>query len=162
AAMGRITTGTGLVSGINSKDIIDQLMKLEARPKDLLQTRVDSANQQKLAFTDLQARLASVKAFGTTMKKPQAITADSTTSTDGRGTPADIDTTAAATLGDALRRINTSLDISFKATDDGDKIALASRSAGPTPASFAVTDLADGHAAEDLGLAGVTAAAGVI
>src|SRR3954467_6562718 len=80
--MGRITTGTGLVSGINSKDIIDQLMKLESRPKDLLQTRVDSANQQKIAFTDLQARLASVKLFGTSMKKPQAFTAASTTSSD--------------------------------------------------------------------------------
>jgi flagellar capping protein FliD len=51
--MGRISTGIGLVSGINSKDIIDQLMSLESRPKDLLQTRVDSTNQQRLAYTDL-------------------------------------------------------------------------------------------------------------
>jgi flagellar capping protein FliD len=42
--MGRITTGVGLVSGINSKDIIDQLMALEAKPKDTLQTRIDQTN----------------------------------------------------------------------------------------------------------------------
>src|SRR3954463_5439687 len=80
--MGRITTGTGLLSGINSKDIIDQLMKIEEQPKDLLQTRVDSANQQKLAFTDLLTRLSSVKVFGQTIRKPQAFGAASTTSSD--------------------------------------------------------------------------------
>ena len=51
--MGRISTGIGLVSGINSKDIIDQLMALESRPKNTLQTRIDSITQQKLAYTDL-------------------------------------------------------------------------------------------------------------
>ena len=45
--MGRISTGVGLVSGINSKDIIDQLIALESRPKDLLQARLDGVNQQK-------------------------------------------------------------------------------------------------------------------
>src|SRR3954451_20986322 len=80
--MGRITTGTGLVSGINSKDIIDQLMKIEEQPKDLLQTRVDSANQQRLAYTDLLTRLSSVKVFGQTVGKPQAFGAAATTSSD--------------------------------------------------------------------------------
>ncbi|HEY7116955.1 MAG TPA: flagellar cap protein FliD N-terminal domain-containing protein, partial [Tepidisphaeraceae bacterium] len=69
--MGRISTGIGLVSGINSKDIIDQLMAIEQRPKDLLQTRVDSTNQQKLAFTDLITRLSSIKVFGQSIEKPQ-------------------------------------------------------------------------------------------
>src|SRR5690348_11679436 len=80
--MGRISTGVGLVSGINSKDIIDQLMALEAKPKDLLQTRVDSTNQQKLAYTSLQAKLSSVRIFAQSIKKPQTFSAATTTSSD--------------------------------------------------------------------------------
>src|SRR6266404_5572393 len=80
--MGRISTGVGLVSGINSKDIIDQLIKLESRPKDLLQTRIDSANQQRVAYTDLQARLSSIRIFGQTIQKTQTFAAATATSSD--------------------------------------------------------------------------------
>jgi flagellar hook-associated protein 2 len=239
--MGKITTGIGLVSGINSKDIIDQLMKIEQQPKDLLQTRVDSANQQKLAYTDLLTRLSSVKVFGQTVGKPQAFSAANTTSsdenvltapasagaavgsfqfqvarlvttqqavsagfvnpnttvgagtitieqgggevsnqtllsdlnggngirrgvfriTDGGGHSAVIDTTAAVSLNDVLKKINTSLDVSVKATVDGDHLKLTDTS-GQSTATFNVVDLADGHAAEDLGLTAAPASGGVI
>ena len=66
--MGRITASTGLISGINHKDVIDQLMQIESQPKDLLNKRIDSVNQQKLAYADLTTRLASIKLFGTQMK----------------------------------------------------------------------------------------------
>jgi flagellar hook-associated protein 2 len=80
--MGRISTGVGLVSGINSKDIIDQLMALESKPKDILQTRIDSVNQQKLAYTDLMTRLTSLKLNGTNLKKPSFFQNATTTSSD--------------------------------------------------------------------------------
>lgn len=80
--MGRITTGIGLVSGINSKDIIDQLMQLESRPKTILQTRIDSANQKKLAYTDLITRLASMKLTGQALKKPSTFAASTAASSD--------------------------------------------------------------------------------
>jgi flagellar hook-associated protein 2 len=239
--MGRITTGTGLVSGINSRDIIDQLMKIEQQPKDILQTRVDSANKQRLAYTDLLTRLSSVKVFGQTIQKPQAFGAASTSSsddgvmtatasagaaigsfqfqvarlvttqqsvsagfvnpntkvgagtitieqgggevssqtllsdlnggagirrgvfriTDGGGHSAVIDTTAAVSLNDVIKKINTSLDVSVRATIDGDRLKLTDTS-GQSTANFSVVDLADGHAAEDLGLTATPAAAGVI
>src|SRR5688572_15329668 len=78
--MGRISSGIGLVSNINYKDIIDQLMTLESRPKDKLQTRIDDATKRKLAYTDLSTRLAGLKLTATTLKKPstfQAATAAS-------------------------------------------------------------------------------------
>jgi len=239
--MGRITTGVGLVSGINSKDIIDQLMALEAKPKDLLQTRVDSANQQRLAYTDIQARLSSLRVFGQSVQKTQTFAAATTSSsdenvltgtaaagaaigsfqfqvarlvttqqavtqgftgtdakvgagtitieqgggevssqtlisqlnggqgirrgifriTDGGGNSAVIDTTAAVTLDDVVKKINTSLDISVRASIDGDHLKLTDNS-GQTTSAFNVVDLADGHAAEDLGIGGVAAASGVI
>jgi flagellar hook-associated protein 2 len=239
--MGRISTGIGLVSGINSKDIIDQLIKIESRPVDLLQTRVDSTNQQKLAFTDLLTRLTSVRVFGQSVQKPQTFAAATTTSsdenvltgtaangaaigsytfqvarlvttqqsvsqgysdtnakvgagtitieqgggevnsqtllselrggqgvrrgvfriTDGGGHSAVIDISGSVSLDDVVKKINTSLDISVRATISGDGLKLTDTS-GLNTTPFAVTDLADGHAAEDLGLAGVAAAAGVI
>src|SRR5687768_1971949 len=239
--MGRISTGVGLVSGINSRDIIDQLIQLESRPKNLLQARIDSTNQEKLAFTELMTRLSTIKIFGTTMKKPQTFAAATTTSSDenvltataangaaigsfqfqvarlvttqqavsagfvdvtsakvgagtvtvavgggevssqtmladlrggagirrgmfriadGSGKAAVIDVRGAVTLDDVVKRINTSLDVTVRASIDGDRIKLTYLSGGG--GAMSVMDLADGHAAEDLGLAGMAPVAGVI
>src|SRR5439155_11736344 len=80
--MGRISSGIGLVSNINYKDIIDQLMAIESRPKDLLKTRIDSANQQKLAYTDLSARLTSLNLSALAFKKPATFSAATATSSN--------------------------------------------------------------------------------
>ena len=68
--MGRITTGVGLVSGINSGQIIDQLIQLEELPKTNIQKRIDAATTRKDAFTDLASRLGTLKASGTSLRKP--------------------------------------------------------------------------------------------
>src|SRR5437588_11752296 len=80
--MGRISSGVGLISGINSKDIIDQLMTLESQPKVVLQTRIDGINQQKLAYADLSTRLTSLKINSTTLKKDATFQAATATSSD--------------------------------------------------------------------------------
>ncbi|HEV8606506.1 MAG TPA: flagellar filament capping protein FliD [Tepidisphaeraceae bacterium] len=67
--MAGITSGVGLASGFPTKDIIDQLMSLEARPKVLLKNRMDLANAQRLAYTDLAARLTSIRLSATAFKK---------------------------------------------------------------------------------------------
>jgi flagellar hook-associated protein 2 len=241
--MGRITTDIGLVSGINKRDIIDQLMQLEARPKTLLQDRIESTNERKLAYVDLSTRLTTLKLTGTRLKKPSTFEAaaagssnedvltatagvgaaigsfqfqvarlvtsqqlvskgfsDSATArigagtltieqgggelssqttlaqlnggagvrrgmfriTDRAGNTAVIDTTAAVSLDDVIKKINTSIDISVRAAVDGDRIVLTDMT-GKTAETLSVVDLADGHAAEDLGLlADANGAAGVI
>lgn len=80
--MGRISTGIGLASGINSKDIIDQLMALEARPKDLLQSRIDVVAKQKTAYTTLQTKFASIKLNAQALQKPSTFTNATTASSD--------------------------------------------------------------------------------
>jgi flagellar hook-associated protein 2 len=80
--MGRITSGIGLVSGIDSRNIIDQLMSLEAQPKTRLEGKIDETNKVKLAYTDLSTRLASLKLTGTSLKKSTTFQAASTTSGD--------------------------------------------------------------------------------
>ncbi|MDQ3441750.1 MAG: flagellar filament capping protein FliD [Planctomycetota bacterium] len=80
--MGRITSSVGLVSGINSADIIDQLMKLEERPKTLLQDRIETANEQKLAFTDISTRLTSLRITSSTFKRASTFEGAATSSSN--------------------------------------------------------------------------------
>ena len=80
--MGRITSGIGLASGINSQSIIDQLMTIEQRPKVNLHNRMELQNRKKSAYTDLQLKLTSLRLFGTSIKKPQTFRAASVNSSD--------------------------------------------------------------------------------
>ena len=45
--MGRITSSVGLISGLPTTDIINQLMAIQARPRDLLQSRTQTLQQQQ-------------------------------------------------------------------------------------------------------------------
>ncbi len=232
--MASITTATGLISGIDSKSIIDQLISLESQSKTLLQRRVDSTTSKKVAFTDLMTRLSSLKLVGTTLKKDSSFQAANTQSgdenvltasasngaaigsyqfqvarlvttqqsvsngfadfdktsvgagtitleqgggelvsqtalselnggkgiargqfriTDRSGATTVIDTTAAVTVDDVLKKINTSLDVSVKATINNDRIVLTDLT-GKTTSKLIVQDLGAGTSAADLGLAG--------
>src|SRR5688572_27777864 len=230
--MGRISSDIGLVSGINKRDIIDQLMALESRPKTILQDRIEATNERKLAYVDLSTRLTTLKLTGTRLKKPSTFEAATATSsnedvltatagvgaavgsfqfqvarlvtsqqlvskgftdpdkatvgagtimieqgggelssqtalaqlnggagvrrgmfriTDRAGNSAVIDTTAAVSLDDVIKKINTSIDISVRASVNGDRVLLTDFS-GKTASALSVVDLAEGHSAEDLGL----------
>jgi flagellar hook-associated protein 2 len=234
--MGRISTGVGLVSGINSKDIIDQLMALESRPKDLLQSRIDAASKQKTAYTTLQTKFASIKLNAQALQKPSTFNNALATSgdenvltataasgaaigsfqfqvarlvssqqiisngmadydksavgagtitiemgggelrnnqplaqlrggegirrgnfriTDRSGNSAVIDISSAVTLDDVVKKINTALDLSIKATVGREGVVIQDSSGGT--GNFTIEDLSGGHAAADLGIAGSVA-----
>jgi flagellar hook-associated protein 2 len=55
-----ITTGVGLVSGLDYKTIIEQLMKVEARPRDRLLTRISTLDAQKAAYLEISARITAL------------------------------------------------------------------------------------------------------
>lgn len=59
--MGQITSGVGLVSGLNIASIIDQLISIEARPRTLLQSRNEVLRSQQVAFQDVNARLLALQ-----------------------------------------------------------------------------------------------------
>ena len=234
--MGRISSGVGLVSGINSKEIIDQLMSLEARPKTLIEKRIESVNQQKLAYTEMSTKLAAMKLSGQSLKKisffqnatatssdedvmtatassgaavgafsfqvARLVTTQQSVSrgfvdfdtekvgagtltlemgggelsqtnllshlnggagvrrgqfkiTDRSGATAIIDTSAAVSIDDVIKKINTNLGVSVKASISGDKLALEDLT-GKTLNDLKVEDLGEGHAAADLGIVGVS------
>jgi flagellar hook-associated protein 2 len=68
--MGSISSGIGLVSGIDSSSIIEQLMQLERRPIRTLQGRIAQNATTQLAFTELSTRLNSLKSTGSELRKP--------------------------------------------------------------------------------------------
>lgn len=59
--MGQITSGVGLISGINTAQLIDQLLALEARPKRLVEQRNTVLTTQQVAFQDINAKLLALK-----------------------------------------------------------------------------------------------------
>ena len=80
--MSGISTGVGLVSGINSAQIIEQLLALEARGKIPTQRRLAGIQQAKTALLDVNARLLNLKnaasnlRIGKTFQTMQAAVAD--------------------------------------------------------------------------------------
>lgn len=59
--MGTITTGTGLISGIDIAGLIDQLIALEQRPKRLVEQRNAILTAQQTALQDVSAKLLGLK-----------------------------------------------------------------------------------------------------
>jgi len=59
--MGTITSGIGLISGINTADLIDQLLAIDARPQQLVQQRNTVLTTQQVAFQDINAKLLVLK-----------------------------------------------------------------------------------------------------
>ncbi len=59
--MGGITSGVGVFSGINSASIIDQLLALEARPKQQAQSRILQLQLQQGAWLDINTRMTALR-----------------------------------------------------------------------------------------------------
>lgn len=59
--MSGITSSTGLISGINSAQIIDQLIAVESRPKILIQRRITQLQTQQAAYLDLNSKLGALR-----------------------------------------------------------------------------------------------------
>lgn len=59
--MSGISSSVGLISGLNTADIINQLLAVEARPRLLAQQRVAELQTQQTAWLDLNSRLSTLK-----------------------------------------------------------------------------------------------------
>jgi flagellar hook-associated protein 2 len=60
--MGTITSGIGLMSGLNINDIVSKLMTIERMPLTQLQSRIKNVDTQRTAIADLSARVLALKA----------------------------------------------------------------------------------------------------
>jgi flagellar hook-associated protein 2 len=59
--MGTISTGIGLLSGLQTADIIDQLIAIESRPLKQVQSRIEKTQAQRAALLALNAGLLAVR-----------------------------------------------------------------------------------------------------
>src|SRR5690348_11017437 len=80
--MGQITSSIGLISGINTGQLIDQLMSIEQAPVTALQGRMAKATAQKQAFADLNNKLQSLQQIGQSLELPATFAASTANSSD--------------------------------------------------------------------------------
>lgn len=66
--MSGISTGVGLISGINSTQLIEQLLALESRGKTTLTSRIATLQGKRTALLDVNARLLALKSASTTFR----------------------------------------------------------------------------------------------
>lgn len=69
--MGSIQSSVGLVTGINIADTIDQLMKLEALPKDRLAARQTALRTEQTAIVDLTTLVVGLQLVGKSLARPE-------------------------------------------------------------------------------------------
>lgn len=67
--MSGISTGIGLISGINTAQLIEQLMAIEARPVTNLQARGKVLDAQRAAFLSISAQILAVQNAASKFKK---------------------------------------------------------------------------------------------
>jgi len=80
--MAQITSSIGLVSGINTGAIIDELMSLDQEPVTVLQTQVASSQAQQQAYSTLETQLQSLQTIGQSLELPTTFAASTATSSD--------------------------------------------------------------------------------
>ncbi|MEM7683086.1 MAG: flagellar filament capping protein FliD [Planctomycetota bacterium] len=80
--MGQITTGIGLISGLNTADIIDQLIAIESRPRLQVEQRNEILRSQQVAYQDVNANLLGLRSAANALTSPTAFTGTAATSSD--------------------------------------------------------------------------------
>src|SRR5688500_17225634 len=94
--MGRIQSTIGLISNIPIADTVDQLIKIQARPRDLLISRAKDLQARQVAVTDLTASVIAIQLAARKLGNVSTFEQKTVTSSDkslltavANGTPAD-------------------------------------------------------------------------
>jgi len=151
-----ITTGIGLISGIDTATLIDQLISLQSIPKVNLQLRLAKLQTQQSALLDINARLLNLKTTSAGLRTAKLFQSITTPSSD------DSVLTASPIIGGAAQPgsysflvkqlVSTSQKISRGFTDTN------TSPVGLTQLSF---ELGQGFVSNDTALADLNAGAGV-
>ncbi len=68
--MGTITSSVGLISGLNTGSIIDQLIAIEQQPVTQLQARIATNTAQQSAYSGFQTQLTTLQGVGQALERP--------------------------------------------------------------------------------------------
>jgi flagellar hook-associated protein 2 len=80
--MAQITSSIGLISGLNTSQIISELVSIDAQPVTLLQQQMDTVSEQTAAFNDLSTSLQTIQSAGTALASPLTFQNATTTSSN--------------------------------------------------------------------------------
>lgn len=123
--MGGVASGVGLFSGINSAQLIDQLLSLEARPKQQMQQRIISLQSQRAAYLDINSSALALKSaaqkfrLSNTFKSSRAQSSDTDVLTATAGT-----TAAAGSYQFVVKRLVTTQQVLSRSFTDADTSAV--------------------------------------
>lgn len=109
-ALGSVTFGSGLASGLDFGSIIDALIKADSQPISTLQKRVDNYNKAKQAFSSVQSRLSDLQSKLQAMHDSKAVGGKIGTVTgliNGATAPFTIDAGSTALTGNYQVRVET-------------------------------------------------------
>lgn len=125
--MGTITSGTGLISGLNIQDIVTKLMAIERQPVTTLQTRVQDTETQRTAYADLSARVLALKATIDPLQSGTLFQANKATSSDTNTLQVSATAKAAAgTYRVRVQQIATAQQLVSNGVADADRSPLGS------------------------------------
>src|SRR3569623_2745854 len=80
--MGRITAGTGLISGLPIQDIVTKLLLFDQQPVDDLNTQIYSEKDQQTALLDLSSKLLAYQNAAQSLSSQNVLSARSATSSN--------------------------------------------------------------------------------
>lgn len=92
--MSGITTGTGLFSGIDTKSLIEQLLAIDARPKQLAARRITELQRQQAAYLGVNSALLALKTAAGNFESKKVFDTNKATSSDADVLTATAGTTA--------------------------------------------------------------------
>ena len=95
--MAQITSSVGLISGIDTGAIIDDLISLDAQPATQLQLQIDAANAQQTAYNDISTKLTGLQTISQNLSLPSSFAA--TTAQSSNSDVLTATTTAGASPG---------------------------------------------------------------
>lgn len=80
--MGGISSTGGIFSGINSGQIIEQLLAIEGRPRLLAQRRILQLQQQQAGYLDLNAKMSALRTAASSFRTNRVFASASATSSN--------------------------------------------------------------------------------
>jgi flagellar hook-associated protein 2 len=80
--MGTISSGVGLISGLDIESLVSQLMAIEQRPRDLLTNRIELLTTQQTALMSLQARVMALQLTAANFNQESIFQQKAVSSTD--------------------------------------------------------------------------------
>lgn len=80
--MGTLSSGIGLISGLNTQELVDSLLAIDARPRDLLVQRISIIDARRSAFLDLSARITAIMTSLSSLKTESLFRSTQLTSSD--------------------------------------------------------------------------------